>query len=73
MAATYLAVPVKRTWEVDFQKPLSTFISSTFTNADPDDYKSAIQDFNKLRSNAISKSGDKHESTLDIWNRLVSY
>ena len=64
--ATYLAVPLKRTWDVDLVKPLRTFISDTFSNANPEDYNTALQEFNKLRANMISKSVDKHESAIDV-------
>jgi len=30
MANSFLAVPLKRTWEVDLVKPLKTFISDTY-------------------------------------------
>ena len=64
--ATFLAVPLKRTWEVDLNKPLKSFITSTYNNANPDDYNQALSEFNKLRNNMISKSVDKHESALDV-------
>ena len=70
--ATFLAVPLKRTWEVDLQKPLKTFITSTFDKIDPEDYNKALQEFHKLRNNVIAKSVDRHESSLEILHRLVA-
>ncbi len=64
--ATFLAVPLKRTWEVDLNKPLKSFITSTYNNVNPDDYNQALSEFNKLRNNMMSKSVDKHESALDV-------
>ena len=37
--ATYLAVPLKKTWDVDFVKPLQTFIANTFSDASPEEYR----------------------------------
>jgi len=75
---TYLCVPLKRTWEVDLIKPLKTFIASTYSSpvgggpgdggAAPD-YNAALTEFNRLRVNVISKSVDKHESSLDVLYR----
>lgn len=67
--ATYLAVPLKKTFEIDLTKPLRQFIANTFTNANAQDYESALQEFNKLRSSVVSKAADKHESSLDVMNR----
>ena len=69
MASTFLAVPVKKTWEVDLAKPLRSFIADTYTNCNPDDYKSALTEFSKLRNNSIAKSVDKHESALEVLYR----
>ncbi|ESO86831.1 hypothetical protein LOTGIDRAFT_207048 [Lottia gigantea] len=67
--ATYLAVPLKKTYEVDFAKPLRSFIQNTYTSAEPDDYNSALSEFNKLRNLMITKSVDKHESALEVLYR----
>ena len=67
--ATYLAVPLKRTWEIDFDKPLNTFIANTFGDAKPEDYKPGIDEFNKLRASMINKGQDKHESGLEVLYR----
>lgn len=67
--ATYFAVPLKRTWEVDFDKPLNTFIANTFADAKPEDYRPSIIEFTKLRNNMINKSQDKHETALEVLYR----
>ena len=67
--AAYLAVPVKKTWEVDLIKPLKSFIASTYTNVNPDEYSQALSEFNKLRQNMIAKSVDKHDSALEVLYR----
>jgi len=67
--ATYLAVPLKKTWDVDLVKPLQTFIANTFSEANPEDYKHGLAEFQKLRSSMIIKSADKHESALEVLYR----
>ncbi len=67
--ATYVSVPLKRTWEVDLVKPLRNFIASTFTDSNPDDYNSGLAEIQKLRNSMISKSVDKHESALEVLYR----
>jgi len=69
MASIYVAVPLKRTWEVDLVKPLKTFIENTYSTISPEDYSQALTDFNKLRNTTISKSVDKHESALEVLYR----
>ena len=64
-----LAVPLKRTWEVDLVKPLKSFIASTYNNVNPDEYSQALSEFNKLRQNMMAKSVDKHDSALDVLYR----
>ena len=64
--ATYISVPLKKTWEVDLEKPLRNFISNTYNDANPEDYNPAITEFQKLRANVISKWADKHESALEV-------
>jgi len=72
MASCFLSVPLKRTWEVDLVKPLKTFISDTYSGSDSEDFDQALNEFNKLRNSTISKSIDKHESSLEVLYRWVS-
>ncbi|KAL4229283.1 Rhophilin [Mactra antiquata] len=67
--ATFLAVPLKQTYEVDVVKPFRNFIQNTFSTANPDEYNTAISEFQKLRNLTITKSVDKHESALDVLYR----
>jgi len=69
--AVYVAVPLKKTWEVDLIKPLKTFITDTYSSCDQEDYSSALTEFNKLRNNAIAKSVDKHDSALEVLYRCA--
>ncbi|XP_048781055.2 programmed cell death 6-interacting protein-like isoform X3 [Ostrea edulis] len=67
--ATFLAVPLKQTQEVELTKPLRSFIQNTFSQAEPDDYNHALNEFSKLRNLMIAKSVDKHESALEVLYR----
>ncbi|XP_078334645.1 programmed cell death 6-interacting protein-like isoform X3 [Crassostrea virginica] len=67
--ATFLAVPLKQTQEVELIKPLRGFIQNTFSQVEPDDYNHALNEFSKLRNLMIAKSVDKHESALDVLYR----
>lgn len=70
--ATYLSVPLKKTWEVDLTKPLKAFISSTYGDSNESDNARAVQEFSKLRSNMMAKMVDKHESALEVLYRYVN-
>ena len=65
MAANYLAVPTKATSEVDLVKPLRNFIKATFPDTKSEDYERALTEFNRLRSHAVAKFNDKHESAIE--------
>lgn len=73
----YVAVPLKKTWEVDLVKPLRSFIAETYGGGGPcsspgdgdDDHSAALTEFNRLRNNAIAKSVDKHDSALEVLYR----
>lgn len=69
MAATFVSVPIKRTWEVDLVTPLRQFITTTYEKADSEYANAAVTEFNKLRNAVIAKSLDKHESALEVLYR----
>lgn len=69
--ATFLAVPLKQTQEVELIKPLRSFIQNTFSQVEPGDYNHALNEFSKLRNLMIAKSVDKHESALEVLYRFV--
>lgn len=63
----FLSVPVKKPTDVDLTKLLKNFISSHYNTADnPDSYNNAVEEFNKLRSQAVWKVYEKYESSLEI-------
>uniref|UniRef100_A0A2R5LI09 Putative programmed cell death protein n=1 Tax=Ornithodoros turicata TaxID=34597 RepID=A0A2R5LI09_9ACAR len=68
--ATYLAIPLKKTSEVDIVKPLSNVISANYATADEHpNYTEALVELNKLRLNSTWRTLDKHESSLEIMYR----
>lgn len=66
--ASFVAVPLKKTSEVDLVKPLKNLIASYYSSSDePVDFNEAIEAFNKMRSNSTSKGLDyKHESSVEL-------
>ncbi|XP_063911920.1 programmed cell death 6-interacting protein isoform X2 [Zophobas morio] len=75
--AELLSVPLKKPSEVDLVTPLKNLIQSRYSTADkPEDCNEAINDLSKLRNNAIWKTFEKYESSLEIiygyYDQLVS-
>nr|XP_024219620.1 programmed cell death 6-interacting protein isoform X1 [Halyomorpha halys] len=66
--AELLAVPLKKpSPDVEIVKPLVNLIASTYSTADkPQDYSEQINEFAKLRSNALLKVFEKYESSLEV-------
>lgn len=66
--AKLLAVPLKKPSEVDIVKPLKNLIQSSYSNPSSDraDYSEAVNEFSKLRNNAVWKFFEKYESSLEI-------
>ena len=72
--AEVLCIPLKKTSELDLVKPLKNIIASIFSTADNQEslkYTEAIQEFHKLRNNAVWKTLDKHESSLEVLYKWV--
>lgn len=68
--ASFLAVPLKKTSEIDLVKPLKYVFSSFCVAADePVSYDDALNELNKLRMNSTWRTLDKHESSLDVMTR----
>lgn len=75
--AELISVPLKKPSEVDIVKPLKNLIQSRYSTADkPEDCSEAINEFSKLRNNAIWKAFEKYESSLEIiygyYDQIVS-
>lgn len=65
---SFIAIPLKKSYEIDLVKPLKNCISSNCNQNDGNNFNfdSAIDNLNKLRSQAISKSLDpQKEESLD--------
>lgn len=69
-----LAAPLKKSEAVDFTKPLKNFIKNTYTNV-PEDFKpdTQISELNKLRTNAVVRTLDRHDNSLEVLYRFVIF
>ena len=63
-----IAIPLKKSYDVDLVKPIKEVIAShSFGADDLNQIKDNVMSLNKLRSNCIAKSLDvKHESSLEM-------
>ena len=66
---SYLQVPLKKTQAVDFVKPLSNHIKNTFSADILNENKDMLAELNQLRGNAVVKTSDKHETSLEVLQR----
>jgi len=67
--SSFLQVPLKKTQSVDYVKPLSNYIKNTFSNEIFNENKDSLAELNQLRGNAVVKSLDKHETSLETLQR----
>ncbi|GBM16713.1 Programmed cell death 6-interacting protein [Araneus ventricosus] len=68
--ANFIAIPLKKTSEIDLVKPLKNVFSSFCVAADqPVNYDEALNELNKLRMNSTWRTLDKHENSLDVMTR----
>ena len=65
---SFIAIPLKKSYEVDLIKPLKNCLTSNYSGDDsPFNVDSVVENLNKLRSNCISKNLDpKHEQSLEL-------
>lgn len=72
--ATFISVPLKKSSAVDLVKPLSKFVTATYqTSEEQAEYIRAVEELNKLRTNALLRTLDKHESALEILLRYKAF
>ncbi|XP_008329840.1 programmed cell death 6-interacting protein isoform X2 [Cynoglossus semilaevis] len=65
--ATFIWVPLKKSKDVDLVKPLSKFVTATYSGSDDHtEYIRAVEELDKLRRSALIRTLDKHESSLEI-------
>ncbi|XP_076336080.1 programmed cell death 6-interacting protein-like isoform X2 [Tachypleus tridentatus] len=68
--ANFIALPLKKTSEVDLVQPLKSVIASYFSTADePVDCNEALKELNKLRMNSTWRTLDKNENSLQTMCR----
>lgn len=73
MAATVdtFGIPLKKASDIDVLKPLKNLITSRYQTADQESYVSAINDLARLRSSAVCRTLDNHESSLETLYRYA--
>jgi len=65
-----LSIPLKKSSDVDLVKPLKNLIASLYSTADnPLDFSSSINELNKIRGQALSKTLDKSQAALELLYR----
>ncbi|XP_063974590.1 programmed cell death 6-interacting protein [Diachasmimorpha longicaudata] len=65
--AELIAIPLKKPSDVDVVKPLTNVIKSTYNSeTNQKDYGEAINEFSKLRNNALWRAFEKYESSLEV-------
>ncbi|KAG8178903.1 hypothetical protein JTE90_017602 [Oedothorax gibbosus] len=68
--ASFIAIPLKKTNELDLVKPLKYIFSSFCSSSDaPVNYDESLTELNKLRMNSTWRTLDKHENSLDVMTR----
>ncbi|XP_003747646.1 programmed cell death 6-interacting protein [Galendromus occidentalis] len=64
--AGYLAIPLKKTSEVDLIKPLTNIFSGMYTGSnEKEEYTAALTRLNSMRKSATWKTLDKHQASVD--------
>ncbi|ROT76243.1 ALG-2 interacting protein x [Penaeus vannamei] len=68
MSATLetFGVPQKKASDIEILKPLKNLITSRYQTAEQESYIGAINELAKLRTNAVAKNLECHESSLDV-------
>ncbi|KAG7172531.1 programmed cell death 6-interacting protein-like [Homarus americanus] len=69
MAAETFGVPLKRASDIDILKPLKNLITSRYQTAEQESYIGPINDLAKLRTLAVCRTLDYHESSLETLYR----
>lgn len=60
-------MPHKKPADVDVVGPLKNLFAANYSSADnPEDYTDQINEFSKLRSNAVWRSIEKTEASLEV-------
>ena len=67
--SSLLQIPLKKSQNVELIKPFSNYIKNTFSEEKLRDTKDALAELSQLRANAVVKSLDKHETSLEVLQR----
>ena len=67
--SSFIIIPLKKTQPIDFIKPLSNYIRNSFSADVLNENKDSLAELNQLRGNAVVKSLDKHETSLEVLQR----
>ncbi|XP_065667183.1 programmed cell death 6-interacting protein [Hydra vulgaris] len=67
--SSFLTCPLKKTQAVDIIKPISNYITNTFSGSVLNENKNVIAEFSQLRGNAVVHSLDKHEISIETLQR----
>lgn len=72
MPELIISVPLKKPTDVDVVQPLKNTINIIYsTSQKAQDYTEQVNEFSKLRNNAVWKSYEKYETSLEIIYRYV--
>ncbi|XP_045605029.2 programmed cell death 6-interacting protein isoform X1 [Procambarus clarkii] len=69
VTAETLGLPLKKASDIDILKPLKNLITSRYQTAEQESYIGAINELAKLRTLAVCRTLDHHESSLDTLYR----
>ncbi|KAK3859625.1 hypothetical protein Pcinc_034275 [Petrolisthes cinctipes] len=69
ITAETFGVPLKKASEIDILKPLKNLITSRYQTAEQESYVGAINELAKLRSSAVCRTLDYHDSSLETLYR----
>lgn len=69
ISAETFGVPLKKASDIDILKPLKNLITSRYQTVEQESYIVAINDLAKLRTAAVCRTLDFHESSLETLYR----
>lgn len=65
LSADTIGIPLKKASDIDILKPLKNLITSRYQTAEQESYVGAINELAKLRTSAVCRTLDYHESSLE--------
>lgn len=61
-----MSIPLKKGSDVDILKPLKNLITSRYQASEQESYVAAVNEFAKLRNQAVVRTLDYHENSLEL-------